>query len=212
MTVRAGPSLWLLPPSHALWMPSGVVHEIAATGPVELRTLYIEPRAAGTMGAECRVLFVSPLLRELINRAMDLPRLYDRAGGRVMALLLQETARLPSRPLGLRMPADPRLARLCTLVLRDLSAQASIRKLGAAVGLSERSVIRLFPKETGLGFRAWLNQARLLKAFELFDAGRTVTSVALEVGYSTPGAFAKMFRRIMGKRPMQMRSGAVARA
>jgi transcriptional regulator GlxA family with amidase domain len=212
MTVRAGGSLWLLPPSHALWMPPRVVHEIAMAGRVEMRTLYIEPHHAREMGEDCRVLFVSPLLRELIARAMDLPRLYDRAGAQVMALILQEIARLPSRPLGLRMPADPRLARLCALLLRDLASHPPIAQLGALVGLSERSVIRLFPKETGLSFRAWHSQARLLKAFELFEAGKSVTRVALEVGYSAPGAFAKMFRRLMGKRPTQMRSRAVATA
>ena len=39
---------------------------------------------------------------------------------------------------------------------------------------------------------------------ELFDAGKSVTSVALEVGYSSPAAFSKMFRRVMGKRPTHM--------
>jgi AraC-like DNA-binding protein len=210
MTVQAQGTLWVLPPSHALWLPPGVVHEIAIGGPVEMRTLYVEPRLAARLGEVCRVLFVSPLLRELIARAMDLPRLYDRHGSRVMLLILEEIARLPARPLALRMPRDARLARLCRLLLRQLSARASIAELGRAVGLSERSVIRLFPKETGLSFRAWHNQARLLKAFELFDAGRSVTGVALEVGYSTPGAFAKMFRRVMGKRPTQMRAAGRA--
>jgi len=206
MSVQAERTLWILPPSHALWVPPGVIHEISMTGPVEMRTIYIEPRHAARIGRQCHVLFVSPLLRELIARAMDLPRLYDRAGTRVIALILDELARLPARPLGLRMPADARLGRLCRLLLQQLSSRPSIAELGAAVGLSERSVIRLFPKETGLAFRAWHNQARLIKAFELFDAGRSVTSVALEVGYSTPAAFSKMFRRTMGRRPTHMLS------
>jgi AraC-like DNA-binding protein len=204
MSVDAEGCLWILPPSHALWMPPGVVHEIGMTGPVEMRTLYIEPRTASRVGGECRVLSVSPLLRELIARAMDLPRLYDRGGGRIMALLIDEIARLPAQPLGLPMPRDARLARLCRLVLRQLPIRPPIGRLGALVGLSERSVIRLFPKQTGLSFRQWHNQARLLKAFELFDAGNSVGRVALEVGYSSPGAFSKMFRRLMGRRPTRM--------
>ena len=208
MTVQAAGSLWILPPSHALWIPPGMVHEISMSGPVEMRTLYVEPGSARCVGNDCRVIFVSPLLRELIARAMDLPRLYERAGmqGRVMTLILEEIAQLPARPLGLRIPRDPRLAHLCRLLLRQLSSRPSVRKLGSMVGLSERSVIRLFPRETGLSFRGWHNQARLLRAFELFDSGRTVTSVALEVGYSTPGAFSKMFRRTLGRRPAHMMS------
>ena len=139
-------------------------------------------------------------------RATRLPALYDPRGmeGRVMALVVDELARLPPQPLGLRMPRDPRLLRLCELLLHGLDAPARIAKLGAQVGLSERSVIRLFPRETGLSFRGWHNQARLIKAFELFGQGRSVSQAAFEVGYSSPGAFAKMFRRAMGKAPVAM--------
>jgi len=207
MTVQAAAGLWILPPSHALWMPAGVVHQIRANGPVEMRTLYVQPEHAQGIKSECHVLFVSPLLRELIVRAMQLPALYDERGmdGRVMKLILDEVGHLPAQPLGLRMPSDARLLRLCELVLRDLGTTDSIARLGAAVGLSERSVMRLFPKETGLSFRRWHNQARLLKAFELFNQGQSLTQVALDVGYSGPSAFAKMFRRTMGKAPTAMR-------
>ena len=203
MKVRASNCLWILPPSHALWVPAGVVHEIRMNGPVEMRTLYVQSPHAERIKGECQVLFVSPLLRELIVRAIDLPLLYDERGteGRVMSLILDEIAALPPQPLGLRMPGDSRLMRLCELVLSDLSTTKSIAELGAVVGLSERSVIRLFPRETGLSFGRWQKQARLLKAFELFGRGQSVTRVALELGYSGPSAFSKMFRRALGRAP-----------
>lgn len=206
MTVQASSELWTLPPSHALWVPAGMVHEIRTHGPVEMRTLYIEARKGRRIRNECHIVFVSPLLRELIVRAIELPALYDQRGmeGRVMDLIVDEIALLPARPLGLRMPRDPRLLRLCERLFSDLAAPASIARLGACVGLSERSVIRLFPRETGLSFVQWHNQARLLRAFELFDQGHSVTRVAMEIGYSSPGAFAKMFRRALGQAPLDL--------
>lgn len=134
---------------------------------------------------------------------MGLPALYDERGahGRLMRLILDEIRVLQARPLGLRMPSDRRLLRLCELVLLDSPMAGSVAKLGAAVGLSERSIVRLFPKETGLSFGRWHTQAKLLKAFELFDQGKTVTQVALELGYSGPSAFTKMFRKTLGKTP-----------
>jgi AraC-like DNA-binding protein len=207
MTVRAAGGLWTVPPSHALWVPAGVVHEIRMGGRVEMRTLYIDPKRARGMPRECRVLLVSPLLRELIVRAMRIAPRYDERGmeGRVMQLILDEVALLPSQPLGLRMPADGRLAKLCEAILKDLSDSTPIARHGARVGLSERSVIRLFPKETGLTFGRWCKQARLLKAFELLDEGHKMTHVALELGYSSPSAFSKMFRRALGRAPAQAR-------
>jgi AraC-like DNA-binding protein len=207
MTVHASGSLWILPASHALWMPPGIVHDIRTAGPVELRTLYIQSQHTERIGSRCRVLFVSPLLRELIVRAIALPPLYDTRGmaGRLMMLILDEIAALPPQPLELRMPRDVRLQKLCERVLADLSLTHSIAQLGGWVGLSERSVARLFPRETGLSFGKWLSQARLLKAFELFEQGQSVTRVALDLGYSSPSAFTKMFRRGLGTTPSSMR-------
>lgn len=203
MTVRASGSMWTVPASHALWMPAGVEHSLRMDSAVEMRSLYFEPRRVRAMPRECQVIFVSPLLRELVVRAMEIPPLYDERGahGRVMRLIVDEVASLTPRPLGLRMPGDARLARLCERMLSDLSSTEPIAALGREVGLSERSVIRLFPRETGLSFGRWQQQARLLKAFALFDDGLGVTQVALELGYSSPGAFAKMFRRLLGESP-----------
>jgi AraC-like DNA-binding protein len=210
MTVKAPTSMWLLPTSHALWVPGSVVHEVAMNTAVEMRTLYVQPRHSGRLGRECRVIYVSPLLRELIARAMELPALYDMRGAdrRVMSMILDEIASLPSQPLALRMPTDSRLRRACETALRDLSSAPSLERLCATVGLSERSLMRLFPMETGMTFGEWQAQARLLKAFELFDEGHNITRVALELGFSTPGAFAKMFRRLTGQSPRQLRSGS----
>lgn len=50
-----------------------------------------------------------------------------------------------------------------------------------------KNIIRLFPKETGMRLGRWQMQARLMKAFELFDQGHSITYVALELGYSRRG-------------------------
>ena len=213
MSVRAAGSMWTVPATHALWMPAGVDHEIQMASAVEMRSLYLDPKRLRNSPSQCQVFFVTPLLRELIVAAMDVSPLYDERGrdGRLMQLIVDELARLVPRPLGLRMPADPRLARLCERVLEDLSSSASIAERAGQVGLSERSVIRLFPRETGLSFGRWQQQARLLRAFALFDQGASVTRVALELGYASPAAFTKMFRRLLGASPRALRERAAAR-
>ena len=211
MTVRAAGSMWTVPPTHALWMPAGVEHGIHMDSDVEMRSLYFETRRARATPKQCQVLFVSPLLRELIVRAMDIAPLYDERGpdGRVMRLVVDEVASLSPQPMGLRMPADARLAKLCDRLLANLDATHPIATLGRDAGLSERSVIRLFPQQTGLSFGRWQQQARLMRAFALFDEGRSVTEVALELGYASPSAFTKMFRRLMGDSPRALLRGAL---
>ena len=203
MTVRAAGSIWTVPASHALWMPSGLEHSVHMDTDVEMRSLYFNTSRARKTPRECQVLFVTPLLRELIIRAMDISPLYDERGpdGRVMQLIVDEIATTRPEPMSLRMPGDPRLRKLCERVLSNLASTTPIGTLGGEVGLSERSVIRLFPRETGLSFGRWQQQARLMRAFALFDVGMGVTPVAMELGYSSGAAFAKMFRRLLGAAP-----------
>ena len=72
---------------------------------------------------------------------------------------------------------------------------------GFGGGASERTLARLFERETGMSFRAWRQQLRLLRALELLAAGTPVTRVALDLGYESTSAFSAMFRRVLGTAP-----------
>jgi quercetin dioxygenase-like cupin family protein len=109
MRISTEEAVWVVPPQRALWMPPGVRHSIAMSGDVTMRTLYLRQDAATGMPDICRVLHISPLLRELIVRATEMPVHYDERGaaGHVVALILDELHREPSLPLNLPMPRDP---------------------------------------------------------------------------------------------------------
>ena len=57
-----------------------------------------------------------------------------------------------------------------------------------------------------MSFAAWRQQACLLMALPRLAAGETVTSVALDLGYDSPAAFATMFKRRLGLSPSQYQS------
>lgn len=203
MTVTSAAGAWAVPPHRALWMPAGVEHTLRMSGAVSMRTLYIRADAAPGLPAACRVIAVSPLLRELILRAADLPVLYDEGGpaGRIMALILDEIRSLPELPLSLPTPADPRLAPICRALLADPADDRPLDAWARAAGASGRTLARLFRTETGLTFGAWRQQARLLEAMARLAAGESVTAVALDLGYDSPSAFGAMFRRALGAPP-----------
>ncbi len=67
--------------------------------------------------------------------------------------------------------------------------------------MSERSLIRKFNAETGMTFRQWRRQARLLEALERLAAGDSVTAVAFAVGYDSISAFIVAFREVFGETP-----------
>jgi AraC-like DNA-binding protein len=178
-------------------------HQILVSGDLAMRTLYIRPDASAHLPGDCRVLAVSPLLRELVVRATSLPLLYDESGpeGAVMSLILAEIGALPSLPFHLPMPQDRRLLKLCQLVNADLSVSHPREYYATRVGISARSLTRLFRLETGMGFVQWRQKARLLAALQRLGGGESVTSVALGLGYGSPSAFTAMFKRILGVSP-----------
>ena len=207
MRVAADGSMWVVPPQRALWMPAGVEHGITMLSDVTMRTLYLRDDAAAAMPPSCRVLPVSPLLRELIVRATELPLQYDEDGpaGHVIALLLAELHGLQSLPLQLPMPQEARLRALCLALLAAPGDQRTLREWAQSVNASERTVARLFQNETGLSFGAWRQQARLLEAMGRLGSGAPVTQVALDLGYDSVSAFSAMFRRAAGASPSAYR-------
>jgi AraC-like DNA-binding protein len=208
MRVVTGAAMWIVPPQRALWMPAGVVHGIEMLDHVSMRTLYLRDDAAATMPASCRVLQVSPLLRELIARATELPLHYDEEGaaGHLVALLLAELDGSQTLGLHLPMPHSQRLAMLCRALLDKPGDRRTLAQWAQTLNTGERTLARLFQKETALSFAAWRQQARVLEAMGRLGGGAPVTQVALDLGYDSVSAFSAMFRRAAGASPSTFRA------
>lgn len=202
MTVSTTAGWWVVPPQLAVWIPARQEHALLMHRAVKLRTLYLDEQLKG-LPSRPRVLSVSPLLRELILRLMELPAKATAcgAGARLVAVLLDELREGPSAPLHLPEPDDPSLRRICTALRDDPANQSDLATWGRMVGASPRTLARRFQAQTGMGFAAWRQQARLLAALPLLAEGCSVTTVAQEVGYESPSAFIAAFRRGLGVSP-----------
>jgi AraC-like DNA-binding protein len=208
MTVDTRDSTWVVPPQRAVWMPPKVAHRLTARGVVQLRSLYVRADAAARMPRTCEVFEVTPLLRELILRATELPLEYDERGpaGRVMRLLLDELAALPRLPYNLPMPKSVPLAAICARLVEAPNDPATLEDLAARHGTTARTLARHFRRQTGMSFAEWRRRARLLRALGWIAEGRPILEVAMELGYDSPSAFSAMFRRELGSPPSHFRS------
>ncbi|MDF3907565.1 MULTISPECIES: GlxA family transcriptional regulator [Paracoccus] len=78
--------------------------------------------------------------------------------------------------------------------------------LAAEAGLEPRTFLRRFQKATGLTATDYAQRLRVAKAQELLQFGQQpVERIAWQVGYSDPGAFRKVFLRIVGLTPGEYR-------
>jgi AraC-like DNA-binding protein len=208
MSVDTRDATWVVPPQRAVWMPPTVAHRLTAWGVVQLRSLYIRPEAAAEMPQTCEVFEVTPLLRELILRATELPLEYEESGpaGRVMRLLLDELASLPRLPYNLPMPKTAPLDAICARLMDAPNDAATLDDFASRHGTTARTLARHFRRQTGMSFAEWRRRARLLRALGWIAEGRPILAVALDLGYDSPSAFSAMFRRELGVPPSHFRS------
>jgi YesN/AraC family two-component response regulator len=80
--------------------------------------------------------------------------------------------------------------------------------VAAYVSLSERHLTRCFRQEMGVTPITYLTRYRVRQAKSLLEAGdKSVTQVALEVGFSDSHYFARVFRSTVGVSPSAYRRG-----
>ncbi|AIT25314.1 bacterial regulatory helix-turn-helix s, AraC family protein [Bordetella holmesii 44057] len=178
---------------------------------VSTRSVYIEPERAPRPTHACEVLEVSPLLRQLLLEAVDMPLRYDERGrdGALVALLLHEVARAPSLPLHIPLPQDdPQFNDACLAFMRAPRIDERPADWARRLALSERTLLRRFRRATGMSFAQWRQRACLGQALAELARGVGVTTVALDLGYESPAAFSTMVRRVLGRPPSSLVRGA----
>lgn len=202
MTVTCPGATWIVPPGRAVWIPAHAGHAIRMWGTVSMRSMYFRPDT-GLETKSCKVISVTPLLRELILRSVELAGLDSRelAEQQVAALVIDEVERARDGPLLLPMPCDERARKAAECVLRDPSQKPAAGEIARSVGLSERTLERLFSAGTGMSFGVWRQKARLLASLRVLVDTQSVTEAALESGYSSASAYIAAFRQTFGYTP-----------
>ncbi len=206
MRVLTPNSVWIIPSHRALWVPPNVEHHSFMMSDLEMRTLYVSADTSRVLGTECRAIAVSGLLRELILGLLQEPAEYPipGRGEHLVALIMMEINRgAASQSVEIPWPQDRRLQRVCQYVMNSPGVAHTIDDLAELAGASSRTLIRLFPKETGLKFRQWVQQVQLAEALCRLERGEAIARIASFLGYRSPSAFTAMFKRSFGIAPNQ---------
>lgn len=202
-TVSTPDGAWVAPPERGVWIPGGTPHAVRMVGAVQTRSVLIDPAACPTLARSCRIVGVSPLLRQLLVAAADIPVDYAEEGrdGLVMQLLVAEVDRAPVIPIAVPFPRHAMLAARCHAFMEQPHATATIDQWADGLAMNRRRFTRLFRRETGMSFAEWRQQACLSVALPRLAEGEPVTTIALDLGYDGPASFSTMFKRIVGVPP-----------
>jgi AraC-like DNA-binding protein len=203
VTIETERGAFVVPPERAVWIPSDVVHAVTYLDDTAQRFVFFRPETVRHLPAQPAVIRLSPLLRELILALMGYSR--DGAatgpGRRIVGVIIDQLATERAAPLHLPMPSSERLRRAMRELACDPARSDSLSDVARKAAMSDRSFERHFFIETGLSFRAWRQQARLMKAVEWLSLGIPVGEIADRLGYEQPSAFVAGFRRAFGVTP-----------
>ena len=140
-----------------------------------------------------------------------------RPGGEAMLARMSEmmfvdavrryTANLPQDSAGwLAGMRDRLVGRALALLHEQPGRDWTMDELGRRIGLSRSALHERFVQLIGLPPMQYLAQWRMQAAARmLLDTRTTVATIALEVGYDSEAAFARAFKRLVGKPPAAWR-------
>lgn len=190
-------------PQRAIWIPPGLPHSVKSATDTVIRSLYLDTSAIALNWPDCRVLVIQPLLHELIRTFSTLPIEYDEdsAQGRLVQVLIDELADAPQVETMLPWPEDKRLLKVCRHQQKYPDTDKTLQAYSQELGISDKTLSRLFLQQTGLSFRQWRQRSRLLAALPMLERGERITDVALACGYESLSSFIATFREQMGITP-----------
>jgi AraC-like DNA-binding protein len=208
--VRTDRGAWIVPPRRAVWLPAGVPHSHRAHGRTQMLTLAFAVHLNPLGATEPTVIAVSHLLREVIMALAQDRSLGPGDRADLYRVALRRLVPTPALQHHLPAPADPRLRDVAAILADDPADERTLAELGRAAGASERTLSRLFRRDTGMTFPQWRAQLRLQHATLLLAGGGSVTGAATASGYSNTSAFIAAFRDAFGVTPAAYRQQTTA--
>lgn len=202
VTCEVVDALWMVPPHCGVWVPGGVLHSNRATANARMCFLFVEPGAA-KLPDTCCTLSISPLVREMIFylTRLDPQQGYDAHVRQLVHVMLDELACMSVEHLSWPMGNHDSIRRIARLLAKNPADRSTLAQWAERVAMSERTLARLFVKETGLSFGRWRQQLHLVTALRLIAAGSPIQPVAAKLGYESVTAFITMFKKSLGRTP-----------
>ena len=146
-------------------------------------------------------------MHELIVHVCDLGIVNSdtRENRTLIQFFTDQVERLRPFPLVIHMPQDERARKLAQRIVEAPGSRESLGQLSGECGASLRTMQRVFVEQVGIPLARWRNQVKMAAAVQLLARGKSVTHVALDLGFESVSAFIFSFRQYCGDSPGQFR-------
>ncbi|NRA87855.1 MAG: helix-turn-helix transcriptional regulator [Rhizobiales bacterium] len=96
---------------------------------------------------------------------------------------------------------DDRINKIGETYLLDPQNEITLSEWAERLSFSQRTLIRKIKKETGMTFREYRRQARILASIGLLFEDQNITNTGLDVGFNTTSSFIQSFKTVTGTTP-----------
>jgi AraC-like DNA-binding protein len=203
LIVEAGSERWMFPSQRCAWIPPNCKHAARSVGGAAGSMVDLSPEMCCGLPKTFCMFNSSELLFAIVHRMLgwNLCQPLDTAKKHLITTLRDEIRQPDQKPLRLTIPREERLARVADALLDDVGDGRTLDAWAHVAGMARRTFMRAFSAQAGMSFGRWRQQARLFAALEMLAQRKSITEVAIAVGYDSVSAFIEMFRTMLGATP-----------
>lgn len=193
---------YILPPTMAAWIPANCSHSVIVRNVAMYRSIYFDITHFPELPNQVAIMNVNELLKQLIERISlwnwDMPIDLQK---NTLALFFEELNNTTKENLSIILPKTSKLKHHIEYWNQGKAIPPFLKQLASEIGLSEKTITRIFSRETGMSYQEWRQQWRLHKSIELLAEGRNVGETAHELEFSSDSAFIEFFKKYMKETP-----------
>ena len=191
--------LFVIPLGSAIFIPCGKLH--AVYNPVKkliVRSIYFP--AKYLLPKYEMVVNLSGLAYAIFERIclLDDNKGSGKRRDNLIQVLLDEIGENFTSPFSIPLANHPILKKIASIFHKSSHKYPDLTEVATAVGVSSRTLIRIFNSELGMGFVQWKQKFLFVRALELLQDYKGTKEIAYTLGYNSESAFIHMFRKMSG--------------
>ncbi|MYY12361.1 helix-turn-helix domain-containing protein [Streptomyces sp. SID4919] len=200
VTVEAAGHVWLVPPALGIWLPAGMPHRVKASAGTVTYATFLNPGLTTSVSPTVTGIPMSRLLREILlhNQREEMP---DEARLRLQRVGVDLVRPVQAASLDIPLPKTPELRSVADRIIADPADDRTTEEWARELGLSGRTLMRWFQRDTGVSLTQWRILVRVRRALIDIAAGTPVVAVSRRLGYANPSTFIDLFRQVTGHTP-----------
>ncbi len=200
VTVEAAGQLWLVPPSLGIWLPAGTPHRVRASAGAVTYATFLSPELVAVDWTTVVGIPMSRLLRELLLHNQN-EEMSAEARLRLQRVGVDLIRPVRAVSLDIPLPKTPELLTIAERIIADPADGRTTEEWARMIGLSGRTLMRWFQRDTGVSLTQWRILVRVRSALIDIAAGKPVGAVSRRLGYANPSTFIDLFRQVTGHTP-----------